>query len=89
MVVTLGQQYNVVEKSTVILQTYINRHAGTPDKAKTKQKQCNTTSDMVVTMYCFIGYKDKASTMVFKRKIRTRLDLLSIPQSGGKKCQNV
>ena len=25
----------------------------------------------------------------FKRKIRTRLDLLSIPQSGGKICQNV
>ena len=36
MVVTLGQQYNVEEKPTVILYTYINRHAGTPDK---KQKQ--------------------------------------------------
>ena len=33
MVVTLGQQYNVGEKPTVILYTYtyINRHAGTPD----------------------------------------------------------
>ena len=32
MVVTLGQQYNVGEKSTVIMYTYIiNRHAGTPD----------------------------------------------------------
>ena len=30
MVVTLGQQYNVGEKSTVILYTFINRHAGTP-----------------------------------------------------------
>ena len=29
MVVTLGQQYNVREKPTVILYTYINRHAGT------------------------------------------------------------
>ena len=29
------------------------------------------------------------SLRVFKRKIRTRLDLLSIPLSGGKKCQNV
>ena len=29
MVVTLGQQYNVGEKPTVILYTYINRHAGT------------------------------------------------------------
>ena len=29
-VVTSGQQYNLGEKSTVILYTYINRHAGTP-----------------------------------------------------------
>ena len=37
MVVTLGQQYHVGEKPTVILYTYIiNRHAGTPDKTKTK-----------------------------------------------------
>ena len=32
MVVTLSQQYNVGEKPTVILYTYINRHAGTPEK---------------------------------------------------------
>ena len=32
MVVTLGQQYNVGDKHTVILYTYINRHAGTRDK---------------------------------------------------------
>ena len=37
MVITLGQQYNVGEKPTVILYTYINRHAGTPTKGKTKQ----------------------------------------------------
>ena len=30
MVVTLGQQYNVGEKPTVILYTYINRHAQLP-----------------------------------------------------------
>ena len=30
MVVTLGQQHNIREKPTVILYTYINRHAGTP-----------------------------------------------------------
>ena len=36
MVVTLGQQYNTGEKPTVILYTYINRHAGTPDKNETK-----------------------------------------------------
>ena len=36
--VTSGQQYHVEEKSAVILYTltYINRHAGTPEK----QKQC-------------------------------------------------
>ena len=34
MVVTLGQQYNVGEKPTVILYTYINRHAGTPNITK-------------------------------------------------------
>ena len=33
MEITLGQQqYNVEEKPTVILYTYINRHAGTPEK---------------------------------------------------------
>ena len=36
MVVTLGQQCNTGEKPTVMLYTYINRHAGTPDKNKTK-----------------------------------------------------
>ena len=37
MVVPLGQQYNIGEKPTVILYSYINRHAGTPEKtAKTK-----------------------------------------------------
>ena len=41
MEITLGQQYNVGEKPTVILYTYINRHAGTPEKhKKTNQKQC-------------------------------------------------
>ena len=34
--VTLGQQYNIEEKPTAMLYTYINRHAGTPDKNKTK-----------------------------------------------------
>ena len=42
MVVTLGQQYNVREKPTVILYTYyINRHAGTPEKYQ-KQYKRNT-----------------------------------------------
>ena len=37
MVVTLGQQYNIGEKPTVILYTYINRHAGTPKKLVTNK----------------------------------------------------
>ena len=37
MVVTLGQQYNIGEKPTVILYTYIiNRHAGTPENSENK-----------------------------------------------------
>ena len=51
MEITLGQQYNVGEKPTVILYTYINRHAGIPEKTvKTKQRQCSTPSHMVM---CF------------------------------------
>ena len=40
MVVKLGQQCNVREKPTVILYTYIYRHAGTPKKNLNKQKHC-------------------------------------------------
>ena len=36
MVATLGQQYDTEEKPTVMPYTYINRHAGTPDRNKTK-----------------------------------------------------
>ena len=36
MVGTLGQQYNIGEKPTVILYTYMNRHAGTPEKQRIK-----------------------------------------------------
>ena len=50
MVITLGQQYNVGEKPTVILYTYINRHAGTPTKGKT-----NHTSSNI---------KDKSNTII-------------------------
>ena len=39
MVVTLGQQYNVGERLTVILNTYIiNYHAGPPNTTKAKDK---------------------------------------------------
>ena len=36
MVVTLGQECNIRKKPTVMLYTYNNRHAGTPDKNKDK-----------------------------------------------------
>ena len=59
----LGQQYNVGEKPAVILYTYINRHAGTPEKTvKTKQKQCSTLSHMVVIIYYYMDYEYKATT---------------------------
>ena len=41
MVVPLGQQYNIGEKPTVILYSYINRHAGTPEKQQ-RQKRLST-----------------------------------------------
>ena len=36
MLVILGQQYNTGEKPSVMMSTYINRHAGTSTKTKTK-----------------------------------------------------
>ena len=55
MVVTLGQQYNVEEKATVILYTNINRHAGTPRKTLTNKK---ATTIPLKLMYCTLcrGY---------------------------------
>ena len=59
MQITLGSQYNVGEKPTVILcvcvcvffpsilYIYINRHAGTP----ANQRQCSRPSHMVVVIY--------------------------------------
>ena len=63
MEIILGQQYNVGESPTVILHTYINRHAETPEETgKTKQRQCSTPSHMVVIIYFCTGYKYKAIT---------------------------
>ena len=45
MVVTLGQQYNIGEKPTVILYTYINRHAGAPEK---QRRQNSTSSNIII-----------------------------------------
>ena len=63
MEITLGQQCNVEEKPTVIMYTYINRHAGTPEKiVKIKQRLCSTPSHIVVIIYYYMGYKYKATT---------------------------
>ena len=61
MVVTLGQQYNIEEKPTVILYTYINHHAGTPEKQRNKRNK--KTSKMVVMIYCYIGCEDEVTTL--------------------------
>ena len=54
MVVTLGQQYHVGEKPTVILYTcHINRRAGTPDKTKT-----NDTMSLDTLGLARIGWMD-------------------------------
>ena len=45
MVVTLGQQYNIGEKPTVILYSYINRHAGTPDKQRRQNSPSSNNKD--------------------------------------------
>ena len=60
LTVTLGQQYNIGEKPTVILYTYINRHAGTPEKQRRRK---STLSNMVEIIYCYIGCDDKVTTL--------------------------
>ena len=65
VVVTLGQQYNIGEKPIVIRYTYINRHAGTPEKQR-KQKHCSTSSNMVVIIYCYmIGCAVKTKSQLY------------------------
>ena len=51
MIATLGQQYNVGEKDTVIMDTYINHHAGAPSKTKTKTKD---TMSLDYSSICYI-----------------------------------
>ena len=56
MVVPLGQQYNIGEKPTVILYSYINRHAGTPEKQQ-RQKSCLKKNDIS-------NNKDESNTVI-------------------------
>ena len=47
-------------RSPPLLYTYINRHAGTPEKQQKQQKHSSTSSNMVlVIIYCYIGCKTK------------------------------
>ena len=56
VVATLLQQYNVVgEKHTVILYTYINCHAGTPDK-KQEQARNNVVQPIQYSTIAVIVY---------------------------------
>ena len=49
MVVTLGQQYNVGERPTVILYTYINRYTKQPPKAtKTEDKTVHNFTKVII-----------------------------------------
>ena len=50
MVITLGRQYNVGEKPTAMLYTYIDRHAGAPNKTKTKD-----TMSLDYSPICYSG----------------------------------
>ena len=69
MVVILGQQYNIGEKPTVILYTYINRHAGTPEKQRKQKHCCSTSSNMVVIMYCYIGCENEVTTWYYSTQL--------------------
>ena len=60
MMVTLGQQYNIGEKPTVILYTYINRHAGTQEK--NKNKKTARTKQYIIKQQRQIQYNIEART---------------------------
>ena len=68
MVVPSGQQYNIGEKPTVILYTYINHQAGTPEKQR-KQKHCSTSSNMMVIIYCYIGCENEVTTWHYSTQL--------------------
>ena len=91
MVVTLGQQYNFGEKPTVILYNYINCHAVVyrPPGVAVCEKVRAMSCALLMKIKLFPVTLQHLCTVTrflifFKIKIRTRLDFLSIPQSGGK-----
>ena len=64
MVVTLGQQYNVGEKPTIIYFTLtLVALQGHQKNSKNKNILNSTSSNIVVIIYCYmLGWKDKATT---------------------------
>ena len=77
MVVTLCQQYNIREKPTVILYTYINRHAGTPEKQRKKQNKIW----YIVIIYCYIGCEDEVTTLEREQKRAHDVDIFNVIQT--------
>ena len=45
---TIGQQYNIGEKPTVILYSYINRHAGAPEKQQRQNNCCCVLHNKII-----------------------------------------
>ena len=72
MEITLGQQYNVEKKPTVILYITLIAMQGHQKIVKTKQRQCSTPSHMVIVIYYYIGYKYKATQNSISRPTRER-----------------
>ena len=57
MVVTLGQQYNVGEKPTVILYAYINRRAGAPFTVLSVRSMLFVVHTIILqTVYSILSY---------------------------------
>ena len=67
MVVTLDQQYNTGEEPSVMLYTYINRHAGTPDKNRNK-----------TVVYCIPILSGKTKNNVFPGFVKFSWNVLNL-----------
>ena len=88
LAVTLGQQYNVGEKPTVVLYTYINHHAQPPiipqhNHSKIHSYEYSPTIDNS-TIKTYLVH-DYCCSKVNQNAPRPS----EHPQLGGKKCQNV
>ena len=73
MEITLGQQHNIREEPTVILYTYINRHAGHQKASTNRNNVVGTPSNMVVIIYYYVGCKYRTTTWyLMKNQHETR-----------------